>query len=241
MKEDKIKTAMQSGEKGVIIQKDESGVVKMPAHRTAVVDVVTKQELEVKRLAAEIIEGTVKVGEKYLSLCQFIRLNKVEKSNATKWLLDMGFSKPRASEVCRISYAADSVWSDFAAKSIGWRGALQLTRGNIEEMRKVNPAIVPAELAKEAEAELVQDEESKQDELEKKYAGLSETEKAKKIEEDKVSSKKIAASKAAIKILKIAKELGYGKKFTFPTLPDNHYVLTLTFNPQKGKVEVPRT
>lgn len=71
--------------------------------------------------------------------------------------------------------------------------------------------------------------------------GLSEKEREAKIAEDTKAAKKIAAAKAAIKILKIAAELNYGKKFVFPKIANNHYMLTLTFcPPKKGVIEVPR-
>lgn len=235
----KVQAVMSTGEAATIIQMDDKGVLKMPVKAgVTVVDLIAKQEIEVKRLAAEIIEGTVKVGEKYLSLCAFIRDNQVAKANATKWLLDMGFSKPRASEVVKVSSASAKVWSEFAAKSIGWRGALQLTRGNIEEMKRVNPAIVPPELEKEAHAELVREEEESMVEKAEKYAHLPEAERNKKIEEDLNAGKRVGADKAAIKILKLAASVGFGKKKVW-TIPNNRYVLTLTFN-RKAKVEVPR-
>lgn len=175
---------------------------------------IERQEIDVKAIASEIIKGTVAVGEKYVTLCTYIRSNQVQKKNATKWLVDLGFSKPRASEVCRVSYSDDKTWSAFAAKSIGWRGVLQITRGNVEELRQLAPASFPAELDKQIGEEIESESPAETDE---KYAGLSETERAAKIKEDKKAGWLKSFEAAGVRVCKLAELLGLRSK-TFNTL-----------------------
>lgn len=209
----------------------EVGKPSIPPTAEQALEVVTKQELEVKRLAGEIIEATVKVGEKYLSLCKYIRKEQVVKANATKWLLDMGFHKVRASEICRVAMADDKTWSDFEARSIGWRGVLQITRGNMAEMKQVNPSILPPEIEKAATAELVKAEE--ENTAEDKYAGMSEEETIKAKAKDKRDAWRKAIDVKATGVLRCANLLGKKKgKWISP----EGYELTLRWS--KPQVEI---
>lgn len=192
------------------------------------VEVVTRQEIEVKRMVGDIISATVAVGEKYLTLAKYIRENQVTKANATRWMIDMGMHKSKASEVCRVSMADNKSWSEFEAKSMGWRGILQITRGNLDEMKRVNPAIVPPELVKEVTAELVKDEEASQAE-ENKYANMSEEEIAKAKAEDKRAAWKERMERAAVSILTCA-ELTAAKARKWSIA--NGYVLKLEKAPK---------
>lgn len=163
------------------------------------VEVVTKQEMEFKRLAQEIVEGTVSLGGRYLALCDFIRANQVSPKDSTKWLLDLGFHKAKASEINRVAQAPDEVYSQLQARTLGWRGVLQLARGNVTEMKQAasvggDPAMIETLTAIEAELEVV---DKSQKEAEASGVVKSDEEK----EADKAATLKEGMERAAKQIL----------------------------------------
>lgn len=170
-------------------EKEKGGQVVVHAENGNVV-VQTKNEIEFKRIAQEIVEDTLKVGEKYLRLCLFIRQHQITPKDSTKWLLDLGFHKAKASEINRVAQTSNELFEKYQARLIGWRDALQLSRGGIEEMKRAKvateePGIIEA--LKEAEAELVRDEEREQ------AAAASGTEKT---DEEKKAAKRAERVKA---------------------------------------------
>jgi len=119
-----------------------------------------KTEIEFKRLAYEVIHSIAITSTKYLDLCCFIRKEGISPRDATRWLIDLGFSRPRASEINRVSQLPDEQFSLLEARQIGWRGALQISRGEAAAISKDTscPPEIKA-LALDIAAVLVKEEE----------------------------------------------------------------------------------
>lgn len=167
------------------------------------VHIASKEEIEFKNLAQEIVDDTLKVGQKWFNLCKYIRGHKIDPKQTTKWLLDLGFHKSKASEVNRVAQSSDEVFSQYEARLIGWRGVLQLSRGNIAELKQADAVTSDAELAEalnevEAELELAEKEASAETELS---------------DEEKAEAKKSAARSNFIKMGN--KILALAEKYTF--------------------------
>jgi hypothetical protein len=77
-----------------------------------------------------IIEKTIEAGRAYLDMCIYIRENKAAPRLVSHVLSELGFHKTRISEINRVAQLPDAEWNQFAARTIGFRGALQLARGN---------------------------------------------------------------------------------------------------------------
>jgi len=103
------------------------------AHQQGIVQ-QTKEEIDFKALAGEIIAATLETGGKYLALCEFIREKQLAPKIVTKWLLDMGFCKSKASEINKVAQSPDAVFQKFKARLIGWRGVLEISRGTVKEL-----------------------------------------------------------------------------------------------------------
>lgn len=159
--------------------------------------VVTRQEIRFKELAFEIVKSTLETAGKYLTLCEFIRTEKIEKKCTTKWLIDLGFHKSKASEICKVAALPDKDFSLLRCHEIGWRGALQLGRGNAKEIAEHSE--VPPELkqiALEVDAELAKTEAE---------ASSDTAADAAMSDEEKIAKKKAASleamNRAAVQIL----------------------------------------
>lgn len=112
------------------ITKNETNCVVSAAN-----EVVTKADVvhadKVKFFADKIVEKTALVGSLYLGLCLYIRENSLSPKLVSAVLGERGFSRPRIAEINRVSNAADAVWNKFLAGTIGFRGVLELARGNV--------------------------------------------------------------------------------------------------------------
>lgn len=184
----------------------QGGKVQVAETSKGDVAVVTKNELEFKAIAQEIIELTLKTGEKYFKLVKFIREKQISPRDSSKWLYDLGFHKTRISEIRRIAQAGDEVFNALEARMIGWRGALELSRGEaIDEMKRAK--VVTED--KELEAALSEARESITAELEAETSGGDAAEKS---AEDKAADKKAVAranmNKAAVRLLALAELVG---------------------------------
>lgn len=162
--------------------------------------VVSKQELEFKAIAQEIIEATLETGNKYLRLCKFIRENKIAPKDATRWLLDLGFHKARASMINKVAQSGDEVFSQWEARQIGFHGVLKLSRENIGELKQAKVV--------EADPELKEALETVEAELQVVDGGGAGEKKAPRSEEDKKAAWKAAWNAAAMKVLKTSELLG---------------------------------
>jgi len=87
-----------------------------------------KQSAEVARRGEAVIRATMETGERYLDLCRYIRENQIDPKLVTASLTPLGFARSRISEIKKIAYATDELWNEYAARNIGWKGALDLAR-----------------------------------------------------------------------------------------------------------------
>lgn len=97
-------------------------------------DVEAKQKAQVVAYCHDIIAGTAKVGQYFLALCKYIREQQLMPKQVSAWLGEQGFHKARISEINKVANAADDVWSEYAASTIGFRKTLELTRGNVVDV-----------------------------------------------------------------------------------------------------------
>jgi len=199
----------------------QAGSVQVTQHRDGSTAVQSKEEIEFKALAQEIVEDTLKVGQKWFNLCKFIRAHKIGPKDSTKWLLDLGFHKSKASEVNRVAQAPDEVFSQYEARLIGWRGVLQLSRGSLAELKQADVVEEDKELQaalNEVEAELSVEEEAAEE-----AAKLAESDpEAAALERKREMRKRLV--KAGVQLLALAAKLE-SKPRKWNT--GNGYILTL--------------
>jgi hypothetical protein len=211
-----------------------NGTVQVSQDAKGAAVIQTKNEIEFKKLAQEIIADTVKIGEKWLSLCIFIREHQIEKKDATQWLLDLGFHKSKASEVIKVASTPPELFSKFQARLLGWRGVLSAARGDVDNMKQavsigedVTLKTAVAEVAKEVAAH---------DDLIKKtveQANKGKTPEQIKAELDKAKAQaaKDALERAGVMVLNRANSLKINRSKTWR---DGIYTLTLTVAKKTG-------
>lgn len=101
-----------------------------PAHVLTVAEQKDQEHREqVLMMGTEILQQTAKVAEKYVNLALYIRKEQLPDALVRSELLKLGFKKTRVSELLRVVKAPEEVWDAYAARQIGLKGALQLTRG----------------------------------------------------------------------------------------------------------------
>jgi hypothetical protein len=206
---------------------DRKGVMGKAVALPANTQVITKQEIAFKEIAFEIIKSTVELGEKYLTLCLMIRSNNIAPKQVSTWLKDVGFHKVRISEINRIAHGPDDVFEKFKARSIGFRGALQLSRGNLEEMKKItevanDPSL--AALAAECEIEAAEEEKEVSSALPANASAQEKMEAKRQIRVDTLTKKAVGILAGA--------EIAFPKGHTWT---NGVYVLTLTRKVAKVK------
>ena len=116
-------------------------------------------EVEILRLGSEIVSATVKLGDKYLALCVYVRTNQIHPRIVARTLGLVGFNRNVASEINRVANSSDEMWEDYHARRIGFRKTLLLTRGTVSAMESVGvsgeeirPAMEEAEKVQAVEA-----------------------------------------------------------------------------------------
>jgi len=87
-----------------------------------------RQIEELRAHGIAIAKATVATGLLWLNLCKFIRANAIAPKLVSEQLGSLGFNRVRVSEVNRVANAPDDVWSEYEAKAIGFRNALDLVR-----------------------------------------------------------------------------------------------------------------
>lgn len=83
---------------------------------------------QIRVMGLDIIKATGEVAGKYLTLCNYIRANKVAPKLVSFELTRLGFKRSRISELNRVSNAPEKLWHEYEAKIIGFDKALELTR-----------------------------------------------------------------------------------------------------------------
>lgn len=100
-----------------------------------VVQVIQNADIEILRSQAEEIKtATEQLGEKYLNLCRHIRAKSMPPRIVSETLKAVGFNKVRISEINRVAQCGDELWNEFEARSIGFKGVLQLERNTSENV-----------------------------------------------------------------------------------------------------------
>lgn len=130
-------------------------------------EAMTKHEIEVKRLCGVIVELAVRAGEKYRELVVYVRKHNIGDAELRPWLVDCGFAPSRVSEIVRLSTCSEELFKEYEAKRLGWHRALQLSRDNLDEMKKVSPELVDKSMiqaVKEEQAEAAKTEREHADE-----------------------------------------------------------------------------
>jgi len=143
----------------------------------------TKGELELKdqthakairKVADEIIKATVKTGRLYFDLCMYIRKNQISPKLVSFELSELGFNRVRISEINRVAQAADDVWNEFEAQTIGFRKTLEMTRGNVIQMlaeeNSLTETDVKAQLAEQNANEEVLEKASPEEKAERRLS-----------------------------------------------------------------------
>jgi len=93
------------------------------------VQVITgAQVAKLHALGRDVLTAVIGVGEKYLTLCKFIRDNQIAAKKARYELGEVGFHRSVISKINRVAYAGDAEWKAFEGRLIGFNKVLDLTR-----------------------------------------------------------------------------------------------------------------
>jgi len=176
-----------------------------------------------------IIEQVVKTGTLYLDLCLYIRKHAVSPKLVRSEMEGMGFNKQVISRVNKVANAADDVFSQFQARTIGFNNVLALARGGA----------VVGSLAAEMGSDVVdvaaQIEEQETAEAESEgqnpaLPGVAST-------PEEIEKKALARfEKGAATVLSVAAQLGFKKQRK--VVGGNGYIL-LVIKDKKWKPVVP--
>ena len=79
-------------------------------------------------IAQDIVSATLGVAEKYRDLCKTIRDKAIPPAEVRIALRSVGMADSRISEVNRIANLPDAQWNEFAARQIGMKKVLELSR-----------------------------------------------------------------------------------------------------------------
>jgi len=91
------------------------------------------QAKKLQKLAADVVKSLASAGEKYLSLCRYIRENEVPQKLVSFELAAMGFTRQTIHKINKVSNAPAAEWNMYEARTIGFNRVLQLTSGNVQE------------------------------------------------------------------------------------------------------------
>lgn len=87
---------------------------------------------ELAEIGAKIVIASVGVGELYFQAAKLIRTKCIAKALVTDTLEPLGFIKQRITELYRVATAADEVWQEYEARRLGFKAALNITRGTLK-------------------------------------------------------------------------------------------------------------
>jgi len=93
----------------------------------------------VARLGQEIIKQTVETGRRYYDLCVYCREKQLAPALVSSELKKLGFVKQRITEINRVWQCSDALWDKFKARMIGFRQALELSRGDVQKLLADSP------------------------------------------------------------------------------------------------------
>lgn len=144
----------------------------------------------------ECIKAEVEKGEKYLTLCEHIRKAQIGPKAVSSVLRELGFRKQRITEINKVSQLNNEMWSALKARTIGFREALEISRGVALPMLE-NPETTIEEL-----------KATQQEEQDEAASGKAQL----KTEEEKKTAKIFAAAVAAKRLLNVAEALNWRSK-----------------------------
>jgi len=99
--------------------------IKLGEKFPAVVSAATEM-----RASFAVVDGAMReAGQKYFGLCSALRVTKMNRRESALLLKGLGFIKSRVSEILRVSEVSDAIWSQYSAKTIGFKAALALDAG----------------------------------------------------------------------------------------------------------------
>lgn len=84
------------------------------------------------RFGAKLVLAAVATGEIYRQAAEYVRANKLSKELVFDTWEPLGVAKSRISEFHRVANAPDEVWAQYQARTLGWKGALNMTRGTLK-------------------------------------------------------------------------------------------------------------
>lgn len=83
---------------------------------------------KLRTLAQDLDKAMDKTVEKYITLCEHIRVSQFMPKTIAAELTPLGFPPSRISEIQRVALVSDEVWSQYKSRAIGFRVALQMAR-----------------------------------------------------------------------------------------------------------------
>jgi len=98
--------------------------------KQATASLQVQQSAQLVILGKDLLAAVIGTGEKYLSLCKYIRDNEVAPKLVAADLGQLGFSRQTVSKINRVAGASVELWNEFEARSVGFNKMLQLTRGD---------------------------------------------------------------------------------------------------------------
>jgi len=117
---------MKTDKKSVTAEKtNETGLATAEA---ATAKLELRHSKAIRGCCQVIIDKTVETGRLYLDLCLYIRKNAVAPKLVSYEMGEMGFNRQVISRVNKVANAADDVWNEFEARTIGFNKVLELSR-----------------------------------------------------------------------------------------------------------------
>lgn len=83
---------------------------------------------KIKEYGLQIVSKTGELAGLYLTLCTYIRQNKVDSKLVSYELSQVGFRKQRITEINRVATSPNDVWQQYEARALGFDKTLALAR-----------------------------------------------------------------------------------------------------------------
>jgi len=97
--------------------------------KQATLAIEDRHSTALQEMGKDLIQDTVKLGEKYFGICKYIRANMVPPKLVSFELDVLGFHRVTISKINKVANASDELFSEFEAKTIGFNKVLELARG----------------------------------------------------------------------------------------------------------------
>lgn len=93
-----------------------------------------QHSVHLKKYGQDIIEATAVAGEKYLTICRYIRENMVAPKLVSFELAAIGMHRAVISKINRVANLPDDQWNQFAARTIGFNKVIELNSSQSAEL-----------------------------------------------------------------------------------------------------------